>query len=165
MGDPMRFTNPAGLLVGFLFSINAFANQVAVDVKLSPAGSFKAETSKVTGSAKKTADGVLAENVVVDVQSLKTGIELRDKHLKDYLKGKEYPQIKLIKATGKGGKGKGVMEIMGMKKEVDGTYEVAGSDLKAQFKMKLSELKITGVKYMGIGVKDEVVIKVNLPLK
>jgi len=160
-----NFTKNVVLVAGILFSANSFASNVAVDVKLSPAGSFKAETTKVTGTAKKAGDGYTAENVVVEVNALKTGIELRDKHMKDYMKSKEFPQVKLVKASGKGGKGKGTVEIMGMKKEVDGTYEVAGNDLKAQFKMKLSDLNITGVKYMGIGVKDEVVVNVNLPIK
>lgn len=163
MGGSMhiRFT----VLAIALFSFGVFAGQVAVDVKLSPAGSFVAQTGKVTGTAVKNGDSVSAENVIVEVNSLSTGIELRDKHLKERLLAAQYPQIRLVKAVGKGGKGKARIEIMGKTKDVAGTYEIKGDDLKAQFKMKLSELDIKGVRYMGVGVKDEVVVKVDLPLK
>jgi hypothetical protein len=53
---------------------------------------------------------------------------------------------------------------MGETKDFAGTYDVDGSTLKAQFPVKLSELKITDVRYMGVGVKDEVVIHVELPI-
>lgn len=143
----------------------SFANHVAVDVVLSPAGSFKAQTSKVSGTAYKTADGVAAENVIIEASALETGVSLRDKHLKERLLADKFPQIKLLKAVGKNGQGKGEMEIMGMKKLVTGTYKIDGDKLKAQFKMKLTDLEIKGVRYMGVGVKDEVTVSVDLPIK
>lgn len=149
----------------FYFSVNAQNAGVIVDVKLSPAGSFKAETMKVKGTATKTADGVKAENIEVDINSLKTGIELRDKHLKERLMSDKHPVAKLIKAEGKGGKGKATVEIKGMQKEVTGTYKISGNTLQAQFKMSLADLEIKDVRYMGVGAKDEVVINVSLPVK
>ncbi len=153
------------LFVVAAYSSLAFANQVAVDVVLSPAGSFKARTSKVSGIAYKTADGVAAENVVIDATTLETGVALRDKHLKEHLLTQKYPQIKLLKAIGKNGQGKGEVEIMGKKQPVNGTYKIDGEMLKAQFKMKLTDLEIKGVRYMGVGVKDEVNVSVDLPIK
>lgn len=151
-------------VVAVAFSTSALANKVTVDVKLSPAGSFKGENTSVTGTATKTADGVMAENVVIDAAAFKTGIALRDDHLKKRLQNDKFPQIKLLKAVGKGGKGKARIEIMGMTKDYAGSYSVDGSTLKADFPVKLSELKITDVRYMGVGVKDEVVIHVELPI-
>ncbi len=138
--------------------------QVTVDVTLSPAGSFAAETASVTGSAYMKGDSVVAENVEVNATTLKTGISLRDDHLKKRLMTEKFPKIKLVKAVGKGGKGKGIIEIMGKKKNVAGTYEVEGNVLKAQFKMSLQELNIKDVRYMGVGVKDEVTVNVSLPI-
>ncbi|MCC6138864.1 MAG: YceI family protein [Bdellovibrionaceae bacterium] len=149
----------------FCFSANAQNVGAVVDVKLSPAGSFKGETSKVTGSAQKTADGVTAENIEVDLTSLKTGVDLRDKHTKERLMVDKHPKAKLIKAEGKGGKGKATIEIKGIQKEVTGTYKIAGNMLQAQFKMLLSDLDIKNVRYMGVGAKDEVIISVTVPIK
>ena len=137
---------------------------VAVHVTLSPAGSFIAETERVTGTAYKTADGVAAENVVVDITSLKTGVSLRDKHTKEHLLSEKFPQAKLLKAVGKNGKGEALIEIKGIKRKVAGTYTIAGNMLKASFPIHLPDLEITGIKYMGVGVKDDVTVDINLPL-
>lgn len=149
----------------FCFSVSAQNAGVVVDVKLSPAGSFKAETSKVKGSAVKTADGVKAENVEVDIQSIKTGIDVRDKHLKQRLLVDKFPTAKLIKAEGKDGKGTATVEVKGMKKDVTGTYKVEGDTLIASFKMSLSDLEIKDARYMGVGAKDEVIVNITLPIQ
>jgi hypothetical protein len=147
-----------------LIGSTAFANSVQIDVALSPAGSFKAETRKVTGSAHRTADGIEAEGVVIDMKSLTTGISLRDKHTKEHLLVDKYPQAKLVKATGRNGKGKATIEVRGKTQEVAGTYTIEGNMLKAEFPMKLSDLDIQGVRYMAVGVKDEVKVHIELPL-
>ncbi len=140
-------------------------SSLTVDVKLKPAGTFQAKTTKIKGSAHRTEGGVAAENIVIDVASLSTGISMRDKHLKDHLEVATYPTAKLIKAVGKQGKGKGIIEIKGQKQDVDGTYTIDGHSLIAKFKMQLSKLKITDVRYMGVGVADEVQITIKVPLK
>lgn len=149
----------------FCFSTQAQTIGVTIDVKLSPAGSFKAETAKIKGTAKKTADGVFAENIEVDIQSLKTGVELRDNHLKDRLLVKKYPKAKLINAQGKNGKGTATVEIKGIKKQVKGTYKIIGKALQAEFKMSLAALDVKNVRYMGVGAKDEINITVTVPMK
>lgn len=147
------------------FPVNAQDASIVIDVKLSPAGSFKAETSKVKGHAQKSGDGVSAENIVVDINSIKTGVDLRDKHLKERLLADKFPVAKLIKAEGKAGKGKATLEVKGIKKEVGGVYKVNGNTLQAQFKMSLADLEIKDVRYMGVGAKDEITITVNVPVK
>jgi len=167
-GKPWR-----GNMRSLLFSVltivasSAFAESAGlqVDVALSPAGSFKARTAAVTGSAYKTADGVAAENVTINMRELTTGISLRDKHMKDHLKVKDFPQARLIKATGSNGKGEAVLQIKGKKHTVQGTYKIQGQLLHAEFKLNLPSLDISGIKYMGAGVKDDVLVKVDLPLK
>lgn len=153
------------LLISFFLFQSAYAESLEIDVKLSPAGSFKATTNKVKGFAKKEGDRVTASDVEVDLKSLTTGIGLRDKHLKERLKANEHPIAKLIKAEGQSGKGKATIEIRGQKKDVSGTYEIKGKNLEAQFKMKMSELGITDTRYMGVGAKDEVVVSIVVPIK
>ncbi|MBX3020230.1 MAG: YceI family protein [Bdellovibrionales bacterium] len=143
----------------------SFAANVEIDVTLSPAGSYKATTKKVTGSAWKTADGgVAAENVAIDMRTLSTGIGLRDKHTKEHLMVGKFPQAKLVKASGKDGKGTATIEIKGMKVDVAGTYKVDGNTLHAEFPMQLSNLEIKDVRYMGVGVKDTVKVHLEIPL-
>ncbi|MCB0412244.1 MAG: YceI family protein, partial [Bdellovibrionales bacterium] len=99
-----------------------------------------------------------------DLRSLSTGIELRDKHLKERLLVSKHPVAKLLMGKGKGGKGTAEIELMGQKKKVAGTYKIEGNNLVSEFKMKLSDLKIEDVRYMGIGVKDEVTVHVTVPV-
>jgi len=152
------------ILLSLLVSSLAFA-QVKVDVELSPAGSFTAETDKITGYAIKTKTGVAAKNVTVDVKSLTTGIELRDKHLKQRLLLKKYPKIEMLKAVGKNGSGKAIIVIKGVKKTYSGKYSINGTKLTAKFDVDLSALGINDVNYMGVGVENKVSVEVTLPIK
>lgn len=162
MGNRTFFS--AIIFSALLTGHSAFANNLQIDVALSPAGSYKAETKKITGSARRTADGIEAEGVTIDLKSITTGIALRDKHTKEHLMVDKYPQAKLVKATGKDGKGKATIELRGKTVEVSGTYKIDGKMVKAEFPMKLSDLDITGVRYMAVGVKDEVKVHIELPL-
>lgn len=146
-------------------SSSVFAQSVEIDVRLSPAGSFKAVTKKVKGTAKVSGGQATADEVMVDLRAISTGISLRDKHLKERLLVEKYPIAKLVKAQGQGGKGTATLEIRGQKKDVKGTYEVKGGNLHAEFKMNMSDLGINDVRYMGVGAKDEVTVSVVLPAK
>jgi polyisoprenoid-binding protein YceI len=144
-------------LLSFLISIPAFAEKgVEIAVTLSPAGSYVARAKVTGGTAYKTADGVAAENVTVDLNSITTGIALRDKHTKERLKAAEHPEAKLVKASGKDGKGTATLALRGQTYDVSGTYEVKGDALIAKFPVNIKELGINDAKYMGVGVKDVV---------
>jgi hypothetical protein len=119
----------------------------------------------VDGFAYKTKQGIAAENIKVDANSLKTGMSLRDKHLKERLMTDKFPVIRLVKASGQDGKGTATLEIKGIQIDTQGTYKVTGSQLIAQFKLKLPDLKITNVKYMNVGVEDEISLEVKVPLR
>lgn len=149
----------------FLFSISLFAQEAEVSVVLKPAGSFKAKTNEVKGEVEKKGDTFQAENIVVELGNLQTGIELRDKHTKKHLEVEKYPQAILLKATGQNGKGEGEIEIKKIKQKIAGTYEVEGNMLVAHFPLKLSDFKISGIKYMGVGVDDTVQLLVKVPIK
>lgn len=136
------------------------------DVSLTPAGDFKAKTDDVKGFAVMKGDQVTAENVVVNLKKLSTGLAMRDKHARDkYLEVEKYPEMTLVKATGKGGKGIGRIKYRGVEKDVAGSYEIKGSNLQASFPLKLSDFNVKGIKYMGVGVDDEIKIHVTLPVK
>ncbi len=160
------------LLIVFMGSISnlAFAQSARgsaeADVTLTPAGDFKAKVSDVTGHAIIKGDSVQAENVIVKLKGITTGLSLRDKHAREkYLEVQKYPEMILVKAIGKNGKGKGRIRYRGVQKDVQGTYSVKDNFLTAVFPLKLSDFKITGIKYMGVGVDDEIRIQVKLPVK
>ena len=152
------------VLILFFGSIS-WAQEAVVSVVLHPAGSFKATSKKVTGNASQKADGsVEASNIGVDLQSIETGVSLRDTHTKKHLEAEKFPQALLVSATGKDGKGEGVIKIKGIEQKITGTYEIEGGTLVAHFPLKLSDFKIEGIKYMGIGVDDEVKLDVKVPI-
>ena len=153
-------------LVGaILFSINSFAQQAVVDISLRPAGSFKVKSTEVKGFAVQKPDHVEAQNIIVNLKNVETGITLRDTHTKKHLEVDKFPEAVLLKAEGRNGKGTGVIKIRGIEKPIAGTYEIQGSNLNAHFALKLSDFKIEGIKYMGVGVADDVQLNVTVPLK
>ncbi len=156
------------LTLGLIFNFGptlVFAQQATVDVSLRPAGSFKAKTSDVKGQVVQKGTGFEAQNIVVDLKNLKTGIDLRDSHTKKHLEVEKFPEAILVSAKGQGGKGEGIIKIKGIEKKISGSYKVEGSNLIAEFPIKLSEFQITGIKYMGVGVDDEVKLTVEVPIK
>ncbi|WII73699.1 YceI family protein [Bdellovibrio sp. 22V] len=155
----------ATLILSMSVSYAAMAQSVTVDVVLNPMGDFKAKTSDVKGSAVVKGDEVSAENIVVNLKGLKTGVELRDKHTQKHLDTTKFPEAVLVSATGKGGKGKGKIKIRGVEKDVEGTYKVEGKVLKADFKLNISDFGISDINYMGVGVEDEVTLHVAVPVK
>jgi nitrogen regulatory protein PII len=154
----------AVLFLSFI-SLSAIAQQATVSVSLRPAGSFKATTSDVKGTATQKGDTVEAQNIIVNLKGLKTGITLRDEHTRKHLEVEKYPEAVLVSASGKGGKGEGLVKIRGVEKKVSGTYKIVGTNLVATFPIKFSEFNITGVKYMGIGVADDGTVDVTVPIK
>lgn len=154
-----------GFLISFLgnpiFAQNAL---VEISVKLSPVGSYIAKTTQVQGYAKVMGNKVQASDIKVQAKSLKTGIALRDKHTQERLMADKFPEIILVQGEGVGGKGTGLIKLKGIEKPIVGTYKVEGKMVKAQFKLSIKQFGIENVKYLGVGVKDEVEIKVQLPI-
>ena len=140
---------------------------VKLSVELNPTGSFVAESAQVNGFARKVADGYVAQNVSLVLNTLKTGIDLRDRHmLLNYFETKKYPYAILVNAkAGSGGRFKGILKVRNMPQPIEGEYSVNGSNLEATFKSKLSTYRIRKAAYMGVGVEDEVEVKVTLPVR
>lgn len=151
------------LLLTLFLSFNSFAQIAKVDVQLFPAGSFEAK-GKVVGSLKKSKGVLVGKNIKVPVKGLKTGIELRDNHLHKRLMPKKHPNIVMLKAKAKGGKGVGLISVNGIKKKVKFSYDMKGRKAVCKFKLNLKDFKIKDIMYMGVGVEDEVSIVAEVPV-
>lgn len=150
----------------FIFSVSVMAGgKVVLFVTLSPAGSFQAVSSKAKGNVIKQGDSFTADKISVSIESLKTGIDLRDEHTWKHLNSSKHPKAILTKVKGEGGKAVGTLEVNGVKKPVSMTYKVAGSDINAKFSVKASDFKLPKAEYLGVGVNDVIVIEATLPYK
>lgn len=150
--------------ISLICFFSVFGQEAVVDISLSPAGSFKAKTQEVSGTVSRQGDVLVASNIVVKLSQLDTGIELRNEHTREYLKVSEFPEAILLHAQGSQGKGSGRIKIMGQEKDIQGTYTVDGKMLRAKFPLSLKEFGITGIRYMGVGVKDQITVNVTLPV-
>ena len=141
----------------------ALGTEVTTFVKLSPSGSFEAKTDHVTGRIVSKAGKLQAKKLLVPVDSLKTGIGLRDEHLKKYLKMKEHPYITLTDLEGENGIAKATISIAGISnKLLDIDYSVKGKEMNAKFMIDVLKFKLDKVKYFNIGVDNIVTVKVKL---
>jgi len=153
---------------------------VRVVCPMQPGGAFEARTTALSGtltpgSGKPVA---LAGQIAVDLATLVTGIELRDKHLREnYLevqKGAGFDKavlsdLRLSDADGEAFRGRtgftGTLTLHGVTKPVAGTAEIraegAGARVEANFPLSLSDFGITAPMYMGVGVANRVLIKVS----
>ncbi len=133
---------------------------------------------KGEGPAPKTImtfkDGVVSLQSVLDLDQLKTGIDLRDEHMKEkYLETKKFPKAKLTinslkvpanwdqTATSIGEQEfSGTLELHGQERPVSGKYTLNDKqEAQADFQIKLTEFGIEIPDYMGITVAELVTIK------
>jgi hypothetical protein len=145
--------------------VYAESKGVTIDVGLSPAGSFQITSSKVKGNLSKTGGKIGGKNISVSVRSMKTGIELRDDHMQKRLEPKKYKKIIIEQAIGAKGNGVAIINVKGIKKKIKFVYKEIGSLVKATFKLSLKDFKIKDLRYMGVGVEDEVKVTALVPLK
>lgn len=152
-------------LVLLTYASVSLSQEAVVDITLRPAGSFKVKSTEVKGFVTQKGDVVEAKNIVVGLKNVKTGITLRDEHTRKHLDVAKFPTAELVSATGKAGKGEGIIKIRGIEKKVEGEYKMEGGKLVGSFPIKLSDFGITGIKYMGVGVQDEATVNVSIPKK
>src|SRR5262252_5663474 len=147
--------------------------EVVVVCPLTVGGSFEARTKSVSGEvAASAADpGSVSGALRVDLQTLETGIAVRDRHMREtYLeveKGPEFAvatfdQIRVEKLAGKS-TFTGTLQLHGQRQQVTGTADLQQHDgwirVQAQFPIKVSSFQIPKPTYLGVGVKDEIQIK------
>ena len=152
-----------GLLVCLLSPLT-FAGTLKLKITLSPAGDFVANSAKARGFVDKNGQALSAEELSVEVGTLKTDIELRDKHLHERLGGAK-TKIVFKDAKGQGGKGTGTLVVNGQSKAVAFIYKESSNQVLARFLVKPSDFGIKDVKYLGIGVEDKVVIDAQFPVR
>lgn len=159
------------------------AGDVRVACPLTIGGSFDARTRMVSGSLQVSASTTdpLAGEIIVELGELDTGIGLRNQHLRDnYLevgKGPEFARAVLshvrmngLNAAAPEGKGtfSGTLRLHGAERPVAGQVEVrkagAGLRVRASFPVSIKDFGIAEPRYLGVGVKDQVTVQVNLEL-
>lgn len=154
------------LLLIIFFASSAFAgSKVKVDVGLTPAGSFTAESSKFKGKLIKEKAEFSAKKIEVLIKTLKTGIDLRDEHLWDYLNYKTTPKATLTNLKASNGKGSADLEVNGVKRTVTISYIEQGQEVLARLTVKASDFKLAPKSYLGVGVEDEVIISAQIEFK
>ena len=150
--------------------------RVVVVCPLTVGGGFEAKTEAVSGQVSLGADqpGALDGTLSVDLRTLKTGIGIRDRHMKDnYLEVEKAPgfevatieDIQIDKLEGKT-TFNGTLVLHGERKPVSGSATIArqggGYTVEAEFPVKVSEFNIAKPTYLGVGVQDQIRIKIAL---
>jgi len=142
-------------------------------VTLNPVGAFVASSSALVGNVSASASGQAwtAPEISLELSTLKTGIDLRDKHMvQNYFEAPKFPKAVLKNATASGGKFKAQLTVHGKTQSIEGQYDIktlaAGNDsIEAKFKTSLSAFDIKEANYMGVGVEDEIEVTALLPIR
>lgn len=105
-------------------------------------------------------------NVSVDVNTIETGIEKRDKHLKkdDFFDVEKYPTIKFksnsVKKTSSGYSTTGTITIKDVSKKITIPFKVLDSTLTGNFSIKRKEYNVgVGTSNFMVGEDIDIVIK------
>lgn len=138
-------------------------------VKIKGKGEGPQGTLKVNGS-------VVSGEVKFALNTLDTGIDLRNEHMKEkYLETGKHPvatlTIKEVAIPAGWSKEKpqvaetafkGELTLHGEKRPVEGLFEITGDkELKAKMELKISDYKIDIPSYLGVTVADTVKIQIN----
>ena len=156
-------------------NLKVTTGEVSINCPLTIGGSFDAKTNAVSGevTVASGAQEPLKGELSVDLQKLQTGIGLRDRHMKDnYLevkKGDEFAAARLqdIRVESLEGKTsfKGMLTLHGEQREVSGTANIKqngeGYRVEANFPIRYADFGIPDATYLGVGVKDQVQVRVN----
>jgi len=152
------------------------SGEITVMCPLTVGGSFEAKTKNLSGDVTPASDeqGAVRGALKVELQTLETGIGIRDRHMKNnYLEVEKGPgfatatieDIRVEKLEGKT-VFTAMLSLHGQKKKVSGAAELQQKDgkirVQAQFPVKVSEFEIPAPTYLGVGVRDEIQIKVSL---
>jgi polyisoprenoid-binding protein YceI len=130
-----------------------------------------------TGTYDVAGDAVTG-TFVMKLDALETGIELRNKHLREnYLDTEQFPEASLtimsISGLGQQLKGKSgtkatfvpSLTLRGVTKPIEGgTYEIDGKTVNAEFRIELTDFGIERPMFMGIKVVDAVIVRVQFEM-
>jgi hypothetical protein len=144
-------------------------------------GSFEAKTRSLRGTVAlaRSRPPVFTGALIVDLRTLETGIGLRDDHLRDkYLevdRGEGFESavlsdIQLGEVDAHSFQGrtgfKGTLLLHGTKQAITGQADIhrqgAAVRMEVSFPVTLAAYGIPKPQYVGVGVKDQVVVNVSL---
>lgn len=150
-------------------------------VPLKPGGAFTATNPNLSGgfSLVPGKPARLTGEIVMDLQTIDTGISLRNQHLREkYLevaKGAGYDKAVLsdvvLKDAGDGSfvgrtAFEGTLLLHAVKKPIQGTADIkaegAGRRIQAEFRLVMPDFDITPPEYLGVGVGSTLLVKVQL---
>lgn len=154
---------------------------VTATCRLTIGGSFEAKSAALTGnvSPDPVRRGHLLGELMLDLETLKTGIRLRDSHMRDRYLEVQAPDNRVavlraivVEQLPDGGFASGSypfrasLRMRGHEQDVAGRVEIhaEGSRLRADavFPLRLSEFAIARPAYLGVGVSDELTVHVKL---
>jgi len=150
------------LLILNIVHASELKKNLLIDVELSPIGSFQIESKRFKGGKIiKTGNTFIVENIYVPSKTLKSGMDLRDTHVRKRLLNEN---IVVLSASGKDGEGSGKIIVRNIEHIFKFKYEILSeSFLNAKFSLSLENFKVPDLSYMGITVKDNVSVSVTLP--
>ena len=171
----MTLITGAAASAGAADAYKVSGGEVTVMCPLTVGGSFEAKTKNLSGDvAPADGQGTVRGALKVELQTLETGISIRDRHMKNnYLEVEKGPafatatieDIRVEKMEGKT-VFSAMLSLHGQKKKVTGAAELQQKDgkirVQAQFPVKVSEFEIPTPTYLGVGVRDEIQIMVSL---
>jgi hypothetical protein len=151
---------------------------VQVTCSMTVGGTFVARTSALKGTLTEAPSQPFAGTIAVDLTTLDSGIALRNEHMRDdYLqvgRGEDYHDAVLseLKVSGVDPRTfsgstnfTGTFLLHGTKKPIAGTARVrregAAARIEATFTVPVADYGIPKPTYLGVGVKNEVQIKVS----
>ncbi len=155
--------------------------EVRVTVPLRPGGAFEARGSGLAGTVTPAGSRPvrLGGELSLDLTGLDTGITLRNQHLREkYLevaRGRGFDhavlsEIAVNDAAGPEFDGRsafaGSLLLHGVKRAVSGTAEIrraaGGARVDASFPITLTDFGIEPPEYLGVGVANKVIVRVQL---
>ena len=155
--------------------------EVKVVCPLTVGGSFEARTASLTGTLSLTTPHppAFAGELLVDVRTLDTGIDLRSDHMRtQYLEVGRGPgfEAAVLSEIGLGDVDvetfqghtvfTGTLQLHGAKNKVRGGATIRREGgvvrMEASFPVKLADFGIPSPQYLGVGVRSEVQVKVAL---
>ena len=155
------------------------SGELVVLCPLTVGGSFEAKTSSVSGqlAVDSAQPSRLTGEIAVDLKTLDSGISLRNTHMREnYLevgRGEGFERAVLSEIVVKGDAAtvtgattfSATLLVHGTRKPVSGQARIsrAGADVRvdASFPVNLPDFGIPEPRYLGVGVKDQVQVKVK----
>ena len=156
-----------------VFAAVLFASSAKADVDFYASATpgflaIEGKGGKIDGSFVAK-EGMVSGKVKLKLAGFKTGSDLRDEHMCNYLKCKEHPEavFELVPFPLKDGsvKIKGNLTLAGKTKEVDALAKVNGKNLEVDGTIKLSDFGIETPSYKLLTVAQEVDIHVLTSVK